>query len=403
MRDERYNAQQVEEKWAARWQQDPCLYAAEENSDQAEILRAGDVAVSFGSAAHGARAELLHWRRARPLHVDERLQRAASHGMGFVRIAGGERRYFRQNSAARVDASQHCQHEGADEAPGFRLRLGARGHHLPARILPLEPVVLSEALRAGPGVSQKEQSELVPEVRTVLANEQVINGGCCWRHEDTLVEQRELEQWFVRMTKYADELLRDLDVARLAGKSPHHAAQLDWAQRRHAGGLQAGFDRKRRRDHRLHHARGYHLRRYFGAACARASDHEDVGCCRSGVARQSRTAYRRAAQGQRSAATSARSKSTACITGRFAINPFNSEKVPIWVANYILMDYGTGAIMCVPAHDERDYEFAKKYGIEIRQVILPTTAKLRRPADRNRTPFHYARWHARSTPANLPG
>ncbi len=58
-------------------------------------------------------------------------------------------------------------------------------------------------------------------------------------------------------------------------------------------------------------------------------------------------------------------------TGHFAINPYNGEKVPIWVANYILMDYGTGAIMSVPAHDERDYEFAKKYGLEIRQVIAP--------------------------------
>ncbi len=62
------------------------------------------------------------------------------------------------------------------------------------------------------------------------------------------------------------------------------------------------------------------------------------------------------------------------ITGRYAINPYNGEKVPIWVANYILMDYGTGAIMSVPAHDERDYEFAKKYKLEIRLVILPQIA-----------------------------
>src|SRR5205085_2260188 len=61
-------------------------------------------------------------------------------------------------------------------------------------------------------------------------------------------------------------------------------------------------------------------------------------------------------------------------TGRFAINPFSGEKIPIWVANYILMDYGTGAIMSVPAHDERDYDFARKYGIEIRQVIVPRAA-----------------------------
>ncbi len=61
------------------------------------------------------------------------------------------------------------------------------------------------------------------------------------------------------------------------------------------------------------------------------------------------------------------------FTGRYAINPFNSERIPVWVANYILMDYGTGAIMSVPAHDERDYEFAKKYNLEIRLVVLPIT------------------------------
>src|SRR6266487_1536673 len=76
------------------------------------------------------------------------------------------------------------------------------------------------------------------------------------------------------------------------------------------------------------------------------------------------------------------------FTGRYAINPFNSERVPIWVANYILMDYGTGAIMSVPAHDERDYEFAKKYGIEIKQVIVPAESdKSVRPTQEDALPF----------------
>ena len=75
-------------------------------------------------------------------------------------------------------------------------------------------------------------------------------------------------------------------------------------------------------------------------------------------------------------------------TGRYAINPFNGEKVPVWVANYILMDYGTGAIMSVPAHDERDYEFAKKYKLEIRLVILPDRRAIRKkPWPSRRLPF----------------
>ena len=133
--------------------------------EQEEVLRAGNAALSLGRAAHGPRAQLLDRRRASPLHVDERLQRAASHGMGFVWLAGGERRDLEQHASARVDLAQHREHEGADEAPGFALRLVARGHDLPAGILPLEPVVLPEAFRARFGVSQEEQGELVPEMR----------------------------------------------------------------------------------------------------------------------------------------------------------------------------------------------------------------------------------------------
>ena len=80
-------------------------------------------------------------------------------------------------------------------------------------------------------------------------------------------------------------------------------------------------------------------------------------------------------------------------TGRYAINPFNGEKVPIWVANYILMDYGTGAIMSVPAHDERDYEFAKKYKIEMRLVILPVSNDPEETMTEPQTAVHCARWN----------
>src|ERR1700756_2866141 len=130
-----------------------------------EVLRARNAAVSLRRAAHGARAQLFDRRRAGPLHVDEWLQRASSHGVGFVWLARGKRRDLEQYSAARVDAAQHRQHEGADEAAGLRLRLVARSDHLLARLLPVEPVVLPEALRAGIGVPQEEQGELVPEVR----------------------------------------------------------------------------------------------------------------------------------------------------------------------------------------------------------------------------------------------
>src|SRR5947199_4388849 len=97
--------------------------------------------------------------------MDYRPIRTSSHGDGFVRIAHRERGYFQQHAAARMDAGQHRQYEGADEAPGLRLRLGTRSYDLSARLLPLEPVVLSQAVRAGIGLSQEEQGQLVSEVR----------------------------------------------------------------------------------------------------------------------------------------------------------------------------------------------------------------------------------------------
>ena len=132
---------------------------------EAEILCPGNAALSFGRTAHGTRAQLFDRRCACPLHVDERVQRLASHGMGFVRAACGECGDFGQRAATRMDAAQHCQYEGADEATRVRIRLVARSHHVPAGLLQVEPVVFFEALRARIGVSQEKQSQLVSEVR----------------------------------------------------------------------------------------------------------------------------------------------------------------------------------------------------------------------------------------------
>ena len=149
-----------------RWAQNPDLYRSEPSTlVPQEVLRAGDAALSFGRAAHGTRAQLRHRRRPGALHVDAGPQRASPHGLGFVWAAGGERRHRQPDAAARVDAGQHRQDEAADEPPGLRLRLVEGSHHLPAGVLPLEPVVLPEVLRARPGLSQEEQGELVSEVR----------------------------------------------------------------------------------------------------------------------------------------------------------------------------------------------------------------------------------------------
>jgi leucyl-tRNA synthetase len=211
-----------------------------------------------------------------------------------------------------------------------------------------------------------------PKCATVLANEQVVN-GCCWRHEDTLVEQRELEQWFLRITNYTEELLRDLD--RLPGwPEKVRTMQRNWIGR--SAGALVDFKLDGGTDPATSTITVFTTRldTIYGATSLQLAPQHPL------VARLTknndllRTSVDQLVAEQRTArevGDIGEIEKHGVNTGRYAVNPYNGEKVPIWVANYILMDYGTGAIMSVPAHDDRDYEFAKKYKLEIRLVILP--------------------------------
>jgi len=223
-------------------------------------------------------------------------------------------------------------------------------------------------LERGLAYRKKSKVNWCPECATVLANEQVVN-GCCWRHEQTPVEQRELEQWFLRTTHYAEELLRDLD--QLEGwPEKVRTMQRNWIGRSQG----ANVDFKVEGSEEKITVFTTRIDTIFGATSVQlAPEHplvaklvgDDAGL--SAKTQELITEQRKAKEAGDLGAI----EKHGVDTGRFAINPFNGEKVPIWVANYILMDYGTGAIMSVPAHDERDYEFAKKYGLEIRVVVMP--------------------------------
>jgi len=227
------------------------------------------------------------------------------------------------------------------------------------------------------GLAYRKKSKVnwCPKCATVLANEQVIDGRC-WRHEDTVVEQRELEQWFLRITQYAEELLRDLETLQ-GWPEKVRTMQRNWIGRSEgtlvdfkldgptglAGSTIAVFTTR--------------VDTIYGATSVQfAPEHPLVSDLTAsdpnlkGKVDQLIAEQRKAKEG----GDIGEIEKHGVNTGHYAINPYNCEKVPIWVANYIVMDYGTGAIMSVPAHDERDYEFAKKYGLEIRLVIVPRAA-----------------------------
>ena len=207
-----------------------------------------------------------------------------------------------------------------------------------------------------------------PVDKTVLANEQVINGRC-WRHPDVEVEKRDLEQWFLKITDYADRLLDDLS---LLEHWPHkvRVMQTNWIGRSMGAEVDFPIDATPGESIRIYTTRPDTL---FGATfMVLAPEHPLVERV---IADRHRSRVRDYVEKARKETEierlSTEREKTGVPTGGFAINPVNGEKIPIWVADYVLVTYGTGAIMAVPAHDERDFEFAQRYDLPIREVIAP--------------------------------
>jgi leucyl-tRNA synthetase len=207
-----------------------------------------------------------------------------------------------------------------------------------------------------------------PVDKTVLANEQVINGRC-WRHPDVEVEKRDLEQWFLRITDYADRLLDDLA---LLDKWPNkvRVMQTNWIGRSHGAEVDFPVVGLESEVVRIYTTRPDTL---FGATfMVLAPEHPLVERITTDEQRvQVREYVEKARKETEIDRLSTEREKSGVATGGFAINPVNGERIPIWVADYVLMTYGTGAIMAVPAHDERDFAFAMKYRLPIRQVIAP--------------------------------
>ncbi|MCW2255925.1 leucyl-tRNA synthetase [Providencia alcalifaciens] len=214
------------------------------------------------------------------------------------------------------------------------------------------------------GLAYKKTSAVnwCPHDLTVLANEQVID-GCCWRC-DTPVERKEIPQWFIKITDYAEELLNDLD------KLDEWPEQVKTMQRNWIGrseGVEITFDVADRTDKLTVYttrpdtfmgatyvavAAGHPLAQEAATKNAELANFIDE--CRN-----TKTAE----------ADMATMDKKGLATGLYAIHPLTQEKLPIWVANFVLMEYGTGAVMAVPAHDQRDWEFAHKYGLTLKAVI----------------------------------
>ncbi len=206
---------------------------------------------------------------------------------------------------------------------------------------------------------------------TVLANEQVVDGGC-WRCH-TPVTSRDLEQWFLRITHYTDELLQAIDTLQ-DWPEKVLVMQRNWIGRSEgarvrfplvdpSGGPSTDIEVFTTRLDTIFGATFVLLAPEHELVERMAAEAADPGAIREAAAR-----FRRQ---ERSARLTGDVEKEGFDTGRFAVNPFTGQPVPIWVANFVLGEYGTGAVMAVPAHDQRDFEFARKYGLPVRVVIQP--------------------------------
>ena len=393
----RYDPAAIEQKWQERWAADPTLYAAEpatSNKPKYYVLEM----LPYPSGQ-------LHMGHVRNYAIGDALARQmwmrgynVLHPMGWDAFGlPAENAALKNNTPPREWTLKNI---AAMKRQFQRLGMGFDWATEVTTCMPeyyrWNQWFFLRMYEKGLAYRKKSKVNWCPECATVLANEQVVD-GCCWRHEDTKVEQRDLTQWFFRITAYAQELLDDLN--KLDGwPEKVRTMQRNWIGRSEGTEVDFFLDEqgtekqgtreqgnegteKQRTEIREPGAEPQRIRVFttrvdtiYGATSVQlAPEHPLVKAFTAVDADLKAKVDELLAQQKtaRDAGDLGAIDKHGVPTGRFATNPYNGERVPIWVANYILMDYGTGAIMSVPAHDERDFEFATKYGIEIRQVIKP--------------------------------
>ncbi|HEU4698515.1 MAG TPA: leucine--tRNA ligase [Gemmatimonadales bacterium] len=231
-----------------------------------------------------------------------------------------------------------------------------------------------QLFKAGKAYKKAAAVNWCPTCKTVLANEQVV-GGLCERC-DTPVEQRTLEQWFFRITEYADRLLADLDdKSKMDWSETTTTAQRNWLGRSEGARIRFALDQASAG----HVVGGPDVRievfttrpdTLFGATyLVLAPEHPLVDALAPAEAQQRIAAYRDQVARHDLVSRKTNREKTGVFTGAYAVNPATKRPIPIWIADYVLMEYGTGAIMAVPGHDERDFEFAEKFGLDIVRVV----------------------------------
>ena len=224
--------------------------------------------------------------------------------------------------------------------------------------------IFVKMFKAGLAYEKEFPINWCPSCKTGLANEEVVNGVC--ERCGTAVTKKNLRQWMLRITKYADRLLADLD--KLDWPEKVKKMQTDWIGKSHGAEVEFPIDG---RDEKITVYTTRPDTLYGATFMVLAPEHAIAKSLATDETREAVEDYIFKSSMRSSVDRMQDKEKTGVFTGSYAVNPLNGAKLPIWLSDYVLADYGTGAIMCVPAHDDRDFEFAKKFGLEIIPVISP--------------------------------
>ncbi len=362
-----YNPQEIEKKWQERWAEDH-LYRVKEDDPRPKFYALTMFPYTSGDLHIG------HWYAMAPSDVYARYKMMRGynvlHPMGFDAFGlPAENRAISTGINPSVWTLQNVEN--------MRRQLRTIGaiYDWDREVITCLPDYYKwtqwfflKLYEAGLAYRGKAAVNWCPKCQTVLANEQVVGDGICWRC-DTTVEKKRLEQWFFKITRYADELL---DFSKIDWPERIRIMQTNWIGKSYGADISFGLDEPdiEEKEIRVFTTRPDTL---FGVTFfVLAPEHPLVPGLTVPGRKAEVDAYIRSAQRQTEfERTAADTEKTGVFLGSYVVNRVNGEKVPVWIADYVLPQYGTGAVMGVPAHDQRDFDFAKKYGIPIRLVVAP--------------------------------
>lgn len=362
----RYNPADIEPKWQQIWD-DEKIYVADLNTDKPKYI-----AMSMFNYPSGAGIHIGHAMNYTISDVKARFKRQQGlesyHPVGWDAFGLPAENFAiksgisPQESMARIIPSYHMQYKAMGWSNDWTKEIAT---HTP-EYYKWTQWVFSEMFRRGLAYQDARMQWWCDIDKTVLSNEQVIDGKC-WRHDgadDPLVEQKEVKQWFFKITEYADELLEATDE--LDWTESVKLAQKNWIGR--SVGAEIIFDLPD-----MDGSVSVFTTRpdtLFGVTfLVLAPEHDLVQLVTTHEQQGAVNEYVKQAHHKSELQRQSSKKKTGVFTGAYATNPVNGERVPIWVADYVLPGYGTGAIMAVPGHDERDNEFAQAFELPILRVV----------------------------------